>query len=455
MNISAKDLNLIQRVQNLLEDGCYEQAVDVLDVAITQGSVEPELLHLKGLACSFARDFESARHWIKQAIASAGERWLYVKNLGVIHYQMGELELAVECFNKAIQLAPNDYETYGFLTDAQKFRQRPLLLDTIERLLKNGLLNKAQRSNLHFAAGKVYDDIGQLEQAIHHFHAANQAASRPADVAAIERQAEAVISAVTTDTIEQAARSGVSSALPVFVVGMPRSGTSLLEQIITAHANGFGVGESLDMEDSAARLDEVLVDLGGYPQAYRHAGPEVIRELGESYLEHLTRLTGKQGPGDRIVNSMPMNFWHLGLIASLFPRGHIIHIRRDPRDTCLSCYFTNFVSGLNFTFDLDKLLQVYGIYERLLTHWNRVIPDRMITVDYEDLVNNTAGEARKIIAFLGLEWDENCTRPQRSRNPVQSASAWQVRQPVYNTSVGRWKKYESVIGPCKLQSYQQ
>jgi tetratricopeptide (TPR) repeat protein len=437
----------ITQIEGLLEAEKYNEAEHLLDVALEAGIKEPGLYHLKGLLYSFRRGYENARKWIAKAIEGGGTHWLYLKNLGVMNYHLGNIEESVDNFTRTIKAAPYDYETYGFLSDAQKFRERPALLDTIEALLKNKRLNNLQRANLHFAAGKIYDDIGEPDSAFPHFASGNKAAGRLVNMDLVEQKAKDLKRVYSPSYLERATQKGIKGVSPVFVVGMPRSGTSLMEQIITSHPRGIGVGEIPDIRQIQDRLDRMLAKGGGYPLGLPQAKGAFRIDLGKSYLDKLTLLTGNNDPTKRIVDKSPLNFGRMGLIAELFPDARIIHMRRDPRDTCLSCYFTNFLSNQNFSFDLLNLARFYKLYRRLMKHWSQVMPERFITVDYEELVRDNVGQSRRVIEYLGLDWDDACASPHKSKNLMQSASARQVRQPVYTSSIKRWERYEKHLQP--------
>jgi hypothetical protein len=227
------------------------------------------------------------------------------------------------------------------------------------------------------------------------------------------------------------------SMKPVFVVGMPRSGTSLTEQIISSHPDARGAGELEFWSDAVQRH-----------RADIQAGPlndEIRARLADSYLKVLDAKSGEAG---RVVDKAPVNSDYLGVIHSVFPNARIIYMQRDPIDACLSCYFQKFVLSLNFTMDLFDLADYYRQHERLMTHWRRVLPaGTILDVPYEGLVADQQGWTRKILDFLGLEWDERVLDFHATDRPVATASFWQVRQKIYKNSVQRWRNYERYIGP--------
>jgi hypothetical protein len=226
--------------------------------------------------------------------------------------------------------------------------------------------------------------------------------------------------------------------MPIFVLGMPRSGTTLVEQILASHPQVHGAGE--------LRALQRLVDgLGDYPAAATRLAPAELARLGESYLAQIRPLAGGRA---HLVDKMPANFLHAGLIHLMLPGARIVHCRRDPVDTCLSCYTKLFSGEQMFAYDLRELGLFHRAYQTLMAHWRAVLPpDRFIEVDYEAVVENLEGEARRLVAFLGLPWDEACLGFHKTERPVRTASVNQVRQPIYRTSAGRWKAHAAHLEP--------
>jgi hypothetical protein len=225
---------------------------------------------------------------------------------------------------------------------------------------------------------------------------------------------------------------GEASELPVFIVGMPRSGTTLVEQVASSHPDVFGAGELRDMANIASAITS--------DQWQRSM-------IASAAGEQLDRLRARGGSALRVIDKMPSNVGRMGLIATLFPSARVIFCRRDPRDTCLSCFFQRFSDGNLFSFDLAQCGRYHVQTDRLIAHWLNVLPLRMLQVQYEDLVTDLEGASRRIIDFLGLSWNPACANFHRTERTVQTASDWQVRQPIYTRSIGRWRNYERHLGP--------
>jgi hypothetical protein len=249
----------------------------------------------------------------------------------------------------------------------------------------------------------------------------------------------------TPQLLESFENIGVASRVPVFIVGMPRSGTTLIEQILASHPDVFGAGE-LDYF-RRAMIDLLAVENGfeAFPEMVPSVPPERFRKIGESYLAGIKQLAPAAA---RVVDKMPEDYLNIGLIHLALPNASILHAVRDPVDTCISCFSQLFSDELNYTYDLAELGRYYRHYQALMAHWHRVLPPgRILDVRYEEVVANLEGVARRIVAHCGLEWDANCLTFYQSQRRIRTASVTQVRQPVYKSSVGRRLQYETFLAP--------
>lgn len=373
--------------------------------------------------------------------------------LGEAFLEQGETEKARSYFRQAL---PNhtpfvirtllNMAAHGFYTDAEPS------IDQLKGWLSHPGLLPDFVSQVHFTLGYLLERKGAWDQAFEHFRQGN--AVRRAllhqwgmgfDAAEHARRIDRLIDAFSPDYFRMVRGWGLDTELPVFIVGMPRSGTTLVEQILANHPKVFGAGELHDLGQLAAGLPGRLDDGAGYPECVTLLQVPMVQELAIAHLERLTLLGGG---AERVIDKMPENFLHLGIIATLFPQAKVIHCRRDPQDVCLSCFFM-FFSGLNFSWDLDDLGRYYRDYERLMAHWKAVLPVPVLEVVYEDLVANQEQVSRRLVDFCGLEWDERCLKFYESRRTVQTASKLQVRQPIYTKSVGRWRHYAAHLGPLR------
>jgi hypothetical protein len=238
---------------------------------------------------------------------------------------------------------------------------------------------------------------------------------------------------------------GDPSPQPVFIVGMPRSGTTLVEQILASHPMVHGAGELKTMNDVVLTVRGPDGNTIPYPEFVPSLDPAALKAIGARYVALLRELAPQ---GERVTDKMPSNYYFVGLIHLALPNARIIHTMRDPVDTCISCFSKLFTAEQNHTYDLGELGRYYRRYERLMAHWRRVLPaGRMLDVRYEDVVADLESQARRIIDYCGLPWDDRCLSFHQTDRPVRTASATQVRQPIYSSAVGRWKVYEKFLGP--------
>ncbi len=355
--------------------------------------------------------------------------------------EAGRKDEAMVAFDRALSLFPGSVRALAQRADAKRFAAGDPDIPVIEALLAEGGNRPLDdRISARFALGKAYLDIGDAARAFDQLGLANQLkrATFSYDSASTDRWVERIIEAITPDLAQKLQGAGAPSDLPVFIVGMPRSGTTLVEQILSSHSQVLGAGE-------LPALRQIVEGAGPYPDLAATLTRDGAARLGQAYLARLARLAG---PERRIVDKMPGNFFYAGLIPLMLPGARIIHCRRDPVDTCLSCYMKQFAGEQSFAYDLTELGEFHRHYRRLMEHWSSMLPtERYIEVDYEAVVEDLEGEARRLIAFLGLEWEEACLDFHNNRRIVRTASLNQVRQPIYKTSKGRWHAYADHLRP--------
>ncbi len=355
---------------------------------------------------------------------------------GVALQTLGRLDEGRRAIEAAIAIAPRKAEFYGALARSKRLVDGDPHRVAIEALARDmASLPEEEQVHLHFALGRVYDDLGRRERSFRHLVEGNALKRRhiaydeAAALAAMART-RALFSA---ELIGRLAGRGDPSPLPVFILGMPRSGTTLVEQIVASHPRAHGGGERRDFETAIAGLDP------------READGEGWRGVGGRYVERIRPLSPAAA---RITDKMPGNFRFAGLIHLALPNARIIHVRRDPVDTCLSCFSILFGGELPYAYDLAELGRYYRAYAEVMAHWRATLPPAaMLEVEYETLVADFEPQARRIVAHCGLDWDRACLDFHKLRRPVWTASAAQVRQPVYQSSVGRSRPYEGMLGP--------
>jgi tetratricopeptide (TPR) repeat protein len=369
-------------------------------------------------------------------------------SVGIAHNVLGQSEQAFRAFQRAVAIEPRNAALHLNLATCKPFSDRDERLLALEKLCEEAKsLPENDQVALHFALGKAFDDLKQPERSFHHLKAGNQL--KRGQIAYDEtealRQFQRSQTVFTPGLLAKHAGVGDPSTLPIFVVGMPRSGTTLIEQILASHPKVFGAGELLDLDHVAAGLRDANGATSDFPEVVTEMSGEALRRAGSRYLD---RISSPAPDKERIVDKMPFNFQFIGLIYLALPNARVIHVRRDPLDTCFSCYSQLFLGTQSYAYDLAELGRYYRGYERLMDHWRKVLPhDFMLDVRYENVVDDLEGEARRILDYCGLAWDEACLRFYETRRPVLTASFAQVRRPINRRSIGRWRPYSAMLQP--------
>jgi tetratricopeptide (TPR) repeat protein len=383
----------------------------------------------------------------REALRLAPNRADIHHNLGHAYRDLGQFDDAKREYSAALRLNPGDVKIHYSLSLIQRFRpEDQSTVEELEAAAARNNLPALERRQLHFTLGKAYDDLGQYDRAFSHYHEANELARPDFDRQQFVRLVERMEAWFPKSRFAAGAGgdSGSPSQLPVFIVGMPRSGTTLVEQIIASHPQVYGCGELADTDVMANELWGDRLSGPAVPSPPLDLQPQRLAQLAEAYLQRRRAVCGN---ALRITSKMPTNFFHLGLIALLFPKARVIHCRRDPLDTCLSCYFSDFKKSPPYHYRLEDVGFYYRLYLRLMDHWRAALPLAMLEVQYEELVGRCEELSRRMIDFCGLAWDDRCLRYYESRRPVQTSSVWQVRQPIYTTSINRWKHYVKHLEP--------
>ena len=379
---------------------------------------------------------ERARRLVDRNPASAEAH----RQLGHLLGETGHFDEAVKHLERAIALQPRSVSDYYGLVICRRLTEadRPLISRMRSRL-EDSDLSDPDRMSVNFALGKALDDLEDHAGAMRHFDAANRIRYRFCrfDRNELERQIDQLIARFTREFFADNRAVGSDDATPVLVLGMPRSGTTLTERIISGHSLVGGGGEL----DFWTRRGPTLVT----------AATDTLAAAADSLQGDYRRaLRAISADALRVTDKMPFNFLWLGLIHLNFPNARVVHCRRDPIDTCLSIYTNHFSTRWEFSADRGDLVFYYRQYLRLMDHWRSVLPpDRLIDVDYEELTADPEGSARRLIAFCGLDWEPACLEPERNRDRVRTASVWQARQPIYCRSVERWRRYEPWLGELR------
>ena len=396
--------------QVLHETDRYEEAIEVLGRAVEKNPQSPEALNFYGVTLKSVGRLDEAREYIINALKLNDAMYGAYANLNdLVDFSEGFGEELFNRMEAIFESAPN--------AEAEPFLA------------------------LHFAYAKALDDRGQHEKALDHYITGGRMKRAVLDYNESETFAffDSIRAAFPKEAFENRKFAGIDDDRPVFIIGMPRSGSTLVEQILSSHPDVFGAGEVKYLSRALGQLRDRFPSLPKYPEMMAKITPAQLEIVGKNYQEALAQ--GADG-AKRITDKLLTNYFFVGLINLLFPKAKVINTRRDPVDTCLSGFTKLFKDDMPHSYDLGELGRYYGKYREIMEHWEKVLPEGvMITVQYEDVVADTEKEARRLIDFLGLPWDEKCVDFHKSDRPVKTASVAQVRRPIYNTSVQRWKKY--------------
>jgi Flp pilus assembly protein TadD len=499
---------LLARAQKAFADGDYEQAVHLFDEFVSLVPGRADALNNLGVALFNLGRYQEAEQRYREAIDIDPEYANALVNLaallqaspnaaepllrrvlkinpkypgaramlGIMLLSSGHEHEARLAFRKALKVSPRDpiallglaqiARVEGRFDDAQSLLKRTLEISprmptawaalngtrkmtaadgawfvTAAEIAGSGI-PLWEETQLRFAMGKYCDDIKNYEEAFANYRRGNELLKSVAGK--YDRQAHGsftndLIRVHTRETLASITEGGSASAKPIFVVGMPRSGTSLAEQIIASHPGAQGVGEpDFWLEAARAYHDRIRQTVLDLPDR---------KKLARDYLHLIERRCPN---AMRVVDKTPANSDFVGFIRTVFPNARFIRMRRDPIDTCLSCYFQNFSTGMTFTMDLADLADYYRVHQLVMNHWcDALPPEAILEVPYEQLVADQEAWTRKILDFVDLEWDERCLAFHETKRSVVTASAWQVRQKIYRQSVERWRNYEKFIGPLK------
>lgn len=431
----------------LWEKGMRSEAVSAYERTYTSAPTTTLGRLCKAKAQYIENRHQEAAAELEQLIACDWSNALAHALLGRVLQESGRFDEAMGSFERSISIDPWQANGYHGLVSSRRFTEadRPWVARILSRLEADWYrmfappVAERHRMMLHFAAGKAYDDLGDYADAMIHFHAANAIRRRlyPFSRADIEARADQLVARFTPEFFSKHSWLGNDDDTPVLIVGMPRSGTTLLERILSSHPNVHGCGE--------------LEFWNEHGPTWANAEPDRLASAAARLREDYLRVLRRDARNAlRVTDKMPFNFLWVGLVLLLFPNARVVHCRRSPIDTCLSIYSTPFTVSWGFTSAFEDLAWYYRLYRRLIAHWRRVIPsERLLDVDYEGVVAEPEATVRRLISFAGLDWNAACLRPEENRDAVRTASSWQARQPIYTTSVDRWRHYEPWIGELR------
>lgn len=432
---------------NLLID---EARLAEAEIAVRAGLEQaPWRTDLLGRLAAILRErgrFDEAIAAGREAVASAPDDAEAHNTLANALADAGDSDAAEAAYRKALELRPDSPEVVYHLATLRKPADPAAELERVTGLLAKTGWSAEAGAWLHYAAGKLAADSGASADTIFHHYGEGARLRRQTldyDVDADCRQLAAMAEALPHERIAALAAGGHDDASPVFIVGMPRSGTSLVEQILASHPQVHGAGERRELGSLLTQWHRGRDE--PYPTGLAALTPDEVGELGRAYC---SALLADAPASERITDKMPGNFAYLGVIAAALPRAPIVHVRRNPLDTCLSCFSYRFAGRQAFSYDFAELGRYYRAYDRLMAHWRAVLPaGQLLEVQYEDLITAPEENTARLLHHCGLTWDARCLDFHRHDRAVRTASAEQVRQPLYRSAIGRWRAYAEHLGP--------
>lgn len=369
-------------------------------------------------------------------------------NLGTAYREAGKFDDAMTQYEKALAIDPNLPEAWNGYARCRRFDEMPASIDQLKTAATSTEITAQARKHAQFALGKIHDDLGLYDAAFSHYAAANDLRTYPADAAVDATMMRGIANAYGAAQMAPATRTD-NEPTPIFVLGLPRSGTTLVEQILASHPAVEGGGE-------LAYFTEIAHDLGldrgkppigdDFPDLIAAKAAHYRRGFFRRFAPEGRRLSRRIGA---VVDKTPFNFLYLGLITQILPDAKIVHCMRDPLDTGLSIFFTDFAASQPFSTNLASIGRYIAAYQALMKHWHSVSPIEILDLPYQDLIYDQEASTRRLIEFCGLPWDDQCLNYHKTQRYISTPSDWQVRQPIYDRSIGRWHHYEKHIASLK------
>jgi tetratricopeptide (TPR) repeat protein len=455
LSVEPRDTKmLVYRAQCLLALGRLPDACAAAAAAQISAPPDPLVFDLLGSLFSRGNDQIRALAAFGRAVSLAPGNPHFIFNRAAVNRFLGRLAEAEADYDRVIALAPADYEAYKNRSDLRTQSFGANHIDELQALIEQGIPQWQGHVQIQYAIAKEYEDVGNYAKAFEHLQKGARKRREhmhynvAADVATVDWIIEA-FPAVSSES-GSGSLSRAPGEAPIFIVGLPRSGTTLVDRILGSHSTVFSAGE---LDHFALCIVDAVRSKSGAARLPRR---ELIARsadldfaaLGRDYLERARHATA---PGVRFTDKMPLNHLYCGLIRRALPRAKIVHLTRQPLAVCYAMYKTLFKDGYPFSYDLEEIGRYYIAYRRLMDHWQAAMPEGIHTVSYEALVADQVGETRKLLRFCGLEWQDSCIEFHRNSSPTTTASAVQVRQRLYDTSISQWRNYAAQLAQLDSQ----
>ena len=426
----------------------FGEALDAVQRVIKLQPNMPFGHMIRGSILGKKDDHEGAINAFKEALEIEPEHIGSNMGLGNTLKTIGRYDEAVKSYKKCIEAQPLFSEAYWSLANLKTYSFDDDEIKNMEKHVQSQDLTPASKAFFHIAIANAKEKQMKYGEAWYHFHTGNELrrTSEIYDSVTTQVTHDALIETFDEEFVNSTKGSGCQSDAPIFILGLPRSGSTLIEQILASHSQVEGTRELPDISLLGRRLTKSKPPGIKYPDAVKHMTDEEKTEYGESYLE-----TSKRYRTDkpRFIDKMPNNFAHIGFIKTILPNAKIINAKRHPLDSCVSSFKQLFYKGQSWSYDLFEIGEYYLEYERMMDHWHSLYPGEIYDIQYENIVNNQEDESRALIQYCGLDWEDSCLRFYENKRSVNTASSEQVRQPIYKGAMYAWKNYESEIGALK------
>ncbi|MBF0445635.1 MAG: sulfotransferase [Magnetococcales bacterium] len=426
----------------LLLRGKLDVAISCLKLAI---SIKPEYAfahYIMGNALTEKHQPQAAVASYQKAIEVQTDYASAYNNMGNALLSQGEMVAAAKCYQKAIDHKADFSTAYFNLSEAKEFTHISQTQAMTNLLKKES--DTMGKIALNFALGKAMADLGLDSEAFAYYITGNELMRTTInfDLAKTTDEFKSYISQFNNEFFFQRKTGGCLDKTPIFILGMPRSGSTLIEQILSSHPKVYGGGEQLFLKE--VLFENVTDNLDKLPQAIADMPIKSAEKLGQAYISKLCELAPES---QFITDKMPNNFIYIGIIKTILPNAKIIHSVRSPTDTCLSIFQKKFSGVHNYAYDLTELGEYYNLYADLMDHWREVLPNTILDIAYEDLTKNQESQSKRILNYCNLEWNDNCLNFHQTNRNINTASNNQVRKPMYRSSVGRWHRFEAQLQP--------
>ena len=403
---------------------------------------------IAAIATRLMRQEEALRAYERAADLKPDEVGLRV-SAGHVQKTLGRRSESEASYKAALQLDPGIAEAYWSLADLKNYAFSDEEIAAMQQLLSSDKRGRSNEAQLHFALGRAFEQRQEYARAFAHYAEGNavRRLDAPFDIGQFERRSERIRAFFDAAFLAERAGSGNPSPAPIFIVGLPRSGSTLLEQILASHSRVEGTMELPNILNIVAQFDDMTPSRDGDPETVGRATPSQLTALGGRYLQETAPLL--RSGRDHFTDKLPNNFSHIGLIHAILPRAILIDARRHPMDACFSTFKQHFAEGQTFSYNLEDLGRYYRCYLSLMDHWDAVLPGRVLHMQYEELVREPEVHIRRLLAHCGLEFEPACLSFHETRRAVRTASAEQVRQPLYTSGMGYWRHFERELEPLR------